>query len=468
MKGHTKIELTNEETGEKKILEEDNMITKALELYLAAGGIGGSTGNLLSDQAIMSQPAWQTLVGGLMLFGSRLEENANNVLPNAGIQMIGNGAYGKVSNDEVTEMGSYNEKESGPQPDGSLKIVWDFTTSQANGTIHCACLSSVYGGTVGAGNAASGKYKNEGEWIHKKNIGRPDEEVLEKKDINDNDLMLSAVWEENSITYIRPRTIFYISNQSPEQHWYNTGQLELVTMRYGMQVIDLLEKIKMDRVIYTTSVAIPAEIKNHVESQNNVNNYMVASNGTTGYILFHNKKRIEANDDFYILKIDKALETKIYKMKNNSGAILNIKRQSFAVTSDGYAVLISAESPYDVYKIKLEDNTEIKKIENIIKSDINFKLMSNDRIFTSDVHYFIDTKREQMLCMNRNVIDNIERGIEVSGNPLLVIENSTPSRSSAQAFMHRRNDYLATINNLEEPVIKTPEKTMKVTYTLTF
>jgi hypothetical protein len=42
------------------------------------------------------------------------------------------------------------------------------------------------------------------------------------------------------------------------------------------------------------------------------------------------------------------------------------------------------------------------------------------------------------------------------------------ANTSVQATAGRRNDYLATINNLSSPVTKDSTQTMKVIYTLTF
>ena len=40
MKGHAKIELTNVETGEKRVIEHDNMITNAVAELIKPLGIG--------------------------------------------------------------------------------------------------------------------------------------------------------------------------------------------------------------------------------------------------------------------------------------------------------------------------------------------------------------------------------------------------------------------------------------------
>ena len=47
-------------------------------------------------------------------------------------------------------------------------------------------------------------------------------------------------------------------------------------------------------------------------------------------------------------------------------------------------------------------------------------------------------------------------------------ENPLTNSYCGNGLLYRTTNYLATINNLAEPVIKSAEKTMKVTYALTF
>ena len=50
----------------------------------------------------------------------------------------------------------------------------------------------------------------------------------------------------------------------------------------------------------------------------------------------------------------------------------------------------------------------------------------------------------------------------------LFVDDSSTDNSPCNLYVMKDPRYLATINNLTEPVVKTSSKTMKVTYTLTF
>lgn len=475
MKGHTKIELFDEETGQVEVHEDNNMVTNALNLFLALGGIGMQS-NGLDNSAVYSSPIWQTYLGGLMLFENRLDEDPNNVLPPAGVKMVGNGAYDVFNNDMVTELGSYNSEESGLQEDGSLKLVWDFATSQANGTIHCACLSSKAGGYIGAGNAASqknaaaalGNVITNGIPIST-NIGRNDKTALDKSNqALENYCMLYGDYNENELVYVAPRSFYYVANSKPEEHWYNSGVLKILKYRFGMSSIDLFEQQELSKLLETANINVPEEIRNHVGTQYTRNYVSKAVNGKNVYFLFHNTNPIAVNSDFYILKVNEHMESTTYKMKNTTDNPLYIGFGYFAVTSDEYAVITSNVAPNDFYKIKLADNTDVKKIENIAESYPygRMKIIYNDRAY-DDWQYVIDLKAEKMYPINSGnstVTATPNTGkCNVVNNPLLVLTNI-----NNLVQVYRRCDYLATINNLEEPVVKTASKSMKVTYTLSF
>ena len=151
-KGHCKIELTDTKTGKKEVVEHDNMVTKALEYFFKGGGM--TNASAFNSSTIRSSALYY-LLGGVMCLDTALDEDDEIVRVPAGVMMTANGARDVANNSNPTEMGTYNDIESGWQQDGSLKMVWDWTTSQGNGTIACVGLSSAYGGMLGVGNKLS-------------------------------------------------------------------------------------------------------------------------------------------------------------------------------------------------------------------------------------------------------------------------------------------------------------------------
>jgi hypothetical protein len=150
IKGKTIIELNDAKTGKLvQRTEDNNMLTNALTKFYKQGGI--TNPSAFNAGAIRSD-ALHYLLGGVLLLDTALTEDADIIRVPTGVGMTGNGVYDVLNSGNPTELGSWNETESGWQQDGSYKMVWDYTTSQGNGTIACVCLTSLYGGYRGAGN----------------------------------------------------------------------------------------------------------------------------------------------------------------------------------------------------------------------------------------------------------------------------------------------------------------------------
>lgn len=162
MKGHTIFELTNTETGEKRVYKDDNMVTNFLEQFCIPTGKLNYNLNAMfasyESQKTLTQPSNCELdiepphcfTQGLLLFEDEIDEDADNIWPRNGNKMIGQAGNSSYSGAN-TKAGSYNSAESGPVENG-YRYVWDFATSQANGQISCACLTTPWGAVLGTGN----------------------------------------------------------------------------------------------------------------------------------------------------------------------------------------------------------------------------------------------------------------------------------------------------------------------------
>lgn len=155
LQGHTLIELKDIKTGDVRRIEDENMLTNALD-YILNGNLCGHH-NFPTDHPEMCFPIVRQLLGGIMLFPETISENAENIYPPTMPT-----AYGGSSTDagEDTRMGTYNITESGEMP-GGYKHVWDFATSQGNGNISCVCLTHRIAGN-GLFNALANMYYCEG------------------------------------------------------------------------------------------------------------------------------------------------------------------------------------------------------------------------------------------------------------------------------------------------------------------
>lgn len=139
LKGHTKIELTNVNTGEVNVYENDNMFTNAISESLNNGWVA-----LVGGYSALNSwhlPLSQKLMGGIALFENTIEEDVTNSYFPESNNLIGFSGT-STSNGKNNKWGSRNIAESQiyDTETKSVKHVWDFATSEGNGTISCVGL----------------------------------------------------------------------------------------------------------------------------------------------------------------------------------------------------------------------------------------------------------------------------------------------------------------------------------------
>lgn len=153
--GHTRIELTSITTGEKKIIEHKNTFQSTfLSKYLRS--LGAYNNNPFSNSIWAGRRIWRNLTGGILLFRDEITPGTE-YMP-AGNVMVANGSYGVTNNGTPSELGSYNSIESSTNGNNSLSFVYDWGTSQGNGTIGCVCLTTEVGGLIGYGNTSGAAF----------------------------------------------------------------------------------------------------------------------------------------------------------------------------------------------------------------------------------------------------------------------------------------------------------------------
>ncbi len=161
LKGRSTISLYDAKTG-KKLSEQTNtnMVTDALDVLsgckdklnlmgwcregMAMSGTYGRYYGLSPFNAMV--PLATYALGGVLLWDNNITENPGIVARPKGVNEVGH-AGSEYAGDDIYQ-GSYNANESGPI-EGGYRHVWDFDTDKANGTIKCLSLTSQHGGTVG-------------------------------------------------------------------------------------------------------------------------------------------------------------------------------------------------------------------------------------------------------------------------------------------------------------------------------
>lgn len=153
--GHAKIELTNVKTGETKVIEHDNYMTNWLADMLKPRGIycrgierkgQYSYGNVQNKRYL----AKEELFGGVMLFENALTADAPNdyKFPPAN-KCVARGWEQNYAGTDLT-VGFFNSGLSEIANDHAT-FVWDFTQERGNGTISALGLTNVWGARAGNG-----------------------------------------------------------------------------------------------------------------------------------------------------------------------------------------------------------------------------------------------------------------------------------------------------------------------------
>lgn len=480
MKGHTRIELKDVYTGKVQAVDEDNMVTLGLQKMLQPYAF--STNNFMAKNQIIGNA-----IGGLLLFEDSIEENINNYIPPSNNRMTGRGVYGKTYTGNVTELGSFNENESGLQDDGSVKLVWDFNTSQANGKISCVSLTSLLGGNLGLGDIVYEKQNS--LTMHK--LGRVNCSY-------DACCMQYVSFDENMCLVGMP-----FSENMPNV----TGALKFKKARFPISNISLFDKcayrgntndgsvtIDMANDVEELSFILPQEIMNTFGTSGNNIQYKGGyipffADGKIRFIFSTYNQNVAADGIFYLVIIDVAgnkLEVKqitnktgceiVYSQQssNNSTNRSFLANNKIAVTSKYIFCIGLKDGVYKLFRININDNTDVVELAYSKSSDNIVILMTTDeKIFFRDNNegYVIDVESCAVSFFDyiSTLWDTYDYTYQymIHGNKMLLFKIKNEYRE--YTYIIELTQYpipIHTINNLATPVTKTSAHTMKVTYTL--
>lgn len=420
IRGKTIIELNDAKTGKLvQRTEDNNMLTNALTQMYAHGGMTNPT--IFNASAIRSDALTQML-GGILLLDTPLTENANIVRVPKGIRMVANGAKGVLNSDSPTEFGSWNGVESGWQNDGSYKMVWDWTTSQGNGTITTVCLSSYYGGYCGIGNRSGGT-KSGNEAISTYNS-------YYTKNVSN---LIGALGNK----------VYRVEEVRGVTEW------AVKEYEYAFTKVDIRDNYSL-RETDSFVVSIPETIKNLTSK------YYAGGYRPYGYRGMYQSGNIA---NIFIAPMEDGnywLNAYIARYNVSTKQIVDVITITFDedLSEENYGGKFGFSDKWFLWNgvaVELENLTN--KIELGAMSG-RFYPVSSDVFYGGSQIVDMDLEEIQPINANGNV-----GNVGIGNNELL--------RWDAGEIV-RDPRYIATINNLESAVTKDASKTMKVTYVLRF
>lgn len=431
IKGHTEIQLTNVNTGEVKTYHDDNMMTNGLAEFLQNHG-------MLCEApftAAVREDLVNTLLGGILLFDTALTENANNTRLTDGVKMTANACHGVTHTGDPTELGSYDSNESGWQNAAHTvyRHVFTWTTSQGNGRIASACLTSKPHGYVGEGNSTS------------------------KGQVTDNNLNLLTYSGETNlgnnkmVLMVKDNEVYFISLDTSDD------SITISKTHVADTECDL-------RDLKTISNAVEEEV-------------LTVQNPTSTALQGMSKVSCRVLSSSVVISFYTGDRFLVLTFPGNLGSLTSYVEVTQQATSLTFGYKVSFLSA-DATKLIVSDNAnkiytvDLSNLANVTEIVQDGVTVGSSLIYSSGKRHYLynsvyDETLNKVYPINSNVGDYSYMTQDLYKSDISMYGRLMAS-TSEQAMIGRRNDYLATINNLSSVVTKDSTQTMKVIYTLTF
>ena len=458
--GTTKIELTDVNTGEVEVYENHNMVTNALRDIFKPLGLSNRPNRYFSDFV----PYYQTLLGGILCFDTEITEDPDNYYPPANANLIGCAAYGVQNNTVNTCRGGYNQTESEINlKDRYVKYVYDFATSQANGTIASVCLTHKNGGFTGYG------YKNAVyntsypllqaicedtlQYVHPDYTGAKTSSAYSGMTVGTSEMAFLVDRDEDCMLYFKI---------------VDTTHIHITKRRTFLKSVSILDNPRTTKPLIGTIEL--DELATALSTSYMAYNYDQETDSL--YICSSPSSYVEANGTILVTQIKIGTwEIAQYSVTNTSNVRVRTDGWWCAFVTDGFLYLKAYNSPYNVYKFELSNSANVAMLTRINASTVSGypKFAINGRIYYEsydDQLLIANTHTNEIMPPEAKSFFNANYNIHtipVRQEPLIYFCNYGTWSTMGWYMMC---NYLATINNLDVPVTKTADKTMKITYIL--
>ena len=414
--GHVRVETRSRWTGRVvDSQEKDNLVTNAVQQLMQQLPWAAVSNSNLAFQTpnVLLSPIPARALGGLLLFDNTLTESATNMDFPSSAKLVG--YAGQEADDSDALRGSYNGNESLFVSNG-FTTVWDFATSQANGTIaSLARTSSTFFNTSpfffisGSGNNVNGYFLLAAYSGH-----------------TFSNVYLLGYDKTNNYLYFAPTANSTIDGTS-----YNYNSIYRAKFIFDkLGLIGGIPPVSQISLVKTLTSSDGNQYAYNFIYDEYANNFLYLS-GNTLHI-------VSASDG-----------THTTKTLGGSGVL--------TVTENYYWRGPSSETVYRITKSNTADVESYPTGTNLLSYLIPAK---NDIIFLYGSRYAV--------MYPDGTIKMLGSGNSPSGMIRSVGDwfySLVSNATSNNVFI--KNTYLGTIANLDSPVTKTSAQTMKITYTLT-
>ena len=478
IKGHTKIELFNAETGElEQVVEENNMVTSAVQKLLNLPVEFVSCNTSIKTILDNTLPISTNAMGGVLLFSNKKEENSNLIYAN------GEGAVGhagRVYSGTNPCTGTLNETECRTLSNG-YRLVWDFATDRANGTIACVCLTSRTGGYIGLNEywdptADNYNPKITNFYNFDNDLSRPLYNL--PKDIPTSKFggIRGIVAKDTIVSLSNPSTTTFrlsyykiLNTEKIELNWGDCGSS--ASSPYKTQDISITNP--GDYTSYTDSDGFIRCIGYGYQEQEDKIHYDIwfncnRINALTGTVDLDKKILINVQsfpDDFYIKRFANAgigSSNFYYKYNGYKPFCLmnNFIIAWFQLGTSSYCLATVDFNGNFIKKFDLTSDYDDRKWERLYDLKREAHFLQNNQCIAEDG----DIIRLGYWQDNISNMDNMQIYTYTDIYPYFISHYNY--YNAPKLYLNKDFTYSATINNLATPVTKTSAQTMKITYDL--
>lgn len=501
IKGSTLIEVFDAKTNKKLYEQKDNnIITHAYEKILQdyRGKLGYSLEKMFNDLPSITH----ALFGGILLFGSVIPSDENHMLPTDEEMQsfVGCASYqGKVTGNKYAGEFSIEESEF---TDDHAKFVYNFNTAEANGVINTICLTSSVGGYTGYKQVVQTEGATERSFIHTEDVGSS--WCMFKATMNSSFSYYEVVNGFNIGKQVKDSAVI-CDNTMSTYHIYGKMNKAVDLQKEATRKI-LLSKVDQTKIPTTRITDIDA-LKAHGAPLQSLDVDKLYWLGTSSSDYFENTITL------HYISMSEPETTKTYNMTSAAASIKQFYgdedyecAKCCCIYNDKFYVYVYNEKNKTqgrMYVINLDDSSNDC---SFVYSDFTVtQLMMNgtdtpdalyellfirvndtlyitraDSTFDYVKHYFrvdpttgaVDT--ESSTFVHRHTIQFNDFGkmgiFETYDNIYLMSPYTTTSSYDTHYLsgLYLPSGYLASINNLQSAINKTAERTLKVTYTLTY
>lgn len=470
IKGEYKIELRDAKTG--KVTDTrigHNFVTDfTQEQFRHYGGRQPQSAYSLDD-----------FFGGIMCFDSAINENTDTsgrhehpLFAPASKNMTANGciAYSE-SSASATEIGAYNASESVENTGRSRRYVYDWDTNEGNGVIGCVALTSAQGGWKGVGNKTSG-----GAVIATNNkVG------YQYHDFNYRGGLLnfgsSSFWSDrmSKIAYIKGNKVgivYSINDVTGTSITIREYDLTQTTRNPFNGNGNFFEYARYIETTYTLqSMWFDGNSEVGVGCQKGYW-YVIRRQHPNSAGIWIDIINNDGTQEAYTFNVPSSLDA-----RQGNGVYFSsvVKKNGYIFLSTGYNYDGGANIWVWMYNIATQELT-YKSVDTDNNSNTWYRMYLIDLEDTIYSEFFILKFVSGVPTFYRRNASSRYNGIgDVGGRYLqdlydeysIWLDKTGTNQSISLCASGLPDIWLATIANLSQPVVKTADKTMKITYTLT-